>query len=387
MAGWSRGLKALLAVVVLGLSGWLVVTDEWRYPWRFVTYPDTDEINDPSWYTPQVVVPGDFGAALPTVTSTIIDPIALEKAASYAFRMQSSAFVVAHRGEVVMEYYAPGRTRTSRTNSMSMAKSIVSLLIGVAIEDGAIGSVDDRVARYLPEFDDEQRSKITIRDLLEMASGLRLDRRKLHPSSDLLRLHIGPAVAPVVLGLPSIEESGRWFEYNNCNTQLLALVLERATGTDLATYLSNKLWKPMGGRDAALWLDRPGGHARAYCCLFATARDWVRVGQLILQKGRYQGRQVVAEGWIQAISAPSRDEPEYGLHIWRAHPLGERRMSDRREEFVAQDMVYLDGRGKQRVYVIPSRQLVIVRVGEHPYGKWDDAVIPNLLVRGMSPRK
>jgi CubicO group peptidase (beta-lactamase class C family) len=122
------------------------------------------------------------------------------------------------------------------------------------------------------------------------------------------------------------------------------------------------------------------GEAKTFCCLFATARDWARLGLLMLPEGRAGDRQVVPADWVRQMLTPSPHEPDYGYHIWLGGQ-GSRR-EDRDEEFLADDLVYLDGKMKQRVYVVPSKDLVIVRVGEQARG-WDDAYLPNAVLRGL----
>src|SRR5262249_42757913 len=146
----------------------------------------------------------------------------------------------------------------------------------------------------------------------------------------------------VVARTPLACEPGSRFDYHSINTQALSIILERATGRRYADYLSEKVWQPLGASDASVWLDGPGGEAKTFCCLFATARDWARVGLLILHEGRVGGRQVVPAEWVRRMLTPSANEPDYGYHIW----LGRHgvRREDRDEEFLADDVVYVDGK-------------------------------------------
>jgi CubicO group peptidase (beta-lactamase class C family) len=182
--------------------------------------------------------------------------------------------------------------------------------------------------------------------------------------------------------LPAWEVPGTRFQYNNFNTQVLSLVLETVSGLRLREYLSQKLWKPIGAKTAFLWKDSQEGMARAYCCFFARARDLGRLGQLILNHGMVGGKQIVSRRWIEIMSEASSLEPEYGLHIWRASRDGQRRSKNRKEEFLDSSMVYFDGKHRQRVYILPKYDLVIVRTGERPQ-TWDDSFLPNTLVRDL----
>jgi CubicO group peptidase (beta-lactamase class C family) len=249
-----------------------------------LTYPD-DPVTDAAWYQPREAVRGDPGEPLPVAARPRVRAEALAKAAGYAERKNSSALLVVHDGEVVAEHYWRGRDADSVTNSMSMAKTVVGLLVGIAIEEGHIASVDEPASKYLTEWAGDGRGRITIRQLLHMASGLADAEHDDDPFSAIGRMYLGSDAASVVTGTPLAFKPGSRFDYNSINTQALSLVLERATGRRYADYLSEKLWRPLGASDASVWLDRPGGEAKTFCCLFATARDWARVGLLILNEG------------------------------------------------------------------------------------------------------
>jgi len=317
---------------------------------------------------------------LPVVAHPGIRADALARAADYAERKNSSALLVVHDGEVVAEHYWRGHDAGSVTNSMSMAKTVVGLLVGIAIDEGKIASVDEPAAKYLTEWAGDGRRRITVRHLLQMASGLADAEHDDDPFSPVGRMYLGSDALAAVAKTPLAFEPGTRFDYNSIATQALSVVLERATGKRYAEYLSEKLWLPLGASDASVWLDREEGHAKTFCCLFTTARDWARVGLLILNEGRVGGRQVVPSAWVREMLTPSPREEDYGYQIWLGRQ-GSRR-GDREEEFLAGDVIYLDGKFKQRVYVVPSRKLVVVRLGEQARG-WDDAHLVNAVLRGL----
>ena len=265
---------------------------------------------------------------------------------------------------------------------MSMAKSVLALLIGIAISEGHIDSEDDPVAKYLPEWRNDERANITIKHLLQMASGLRRYDDKNDPFSDLVQLYLGDDAAATALSVPAEIEPGTKFQYNNANSQTLGVLLERVTGKRYTEYLSEKLWQPIGAQDAAFWLDRPGGMAKVFCCFFTTTRGWARLGQLLLHNGKVDSLQVVPTGWLQKMITPSPLEPDYGYQIWLGFSEDGTRKKHRSEPFIPRDMFWLDGADIQRVYVVPSYKLVIVRLGED-VAKWDEAFVVNTLIRGM----
>jgi CubicO group peptidase (beta-lactamase class C family) len=194
-----------------------------------------------------------------------------------------------------------------------------------------------------------------------------------------------------VFALRADKPHGSEFQYSNANSQLLLILLERATGKRYSSYLSSRLWQPLGAGDASLWMDREGGLPRGFCCLFATARDWLRVGRLMLEEGRVDGQQLVPAAWIAEMRRPAPANPNFGLHLWLGSPPGrERPYNDyavkavHSEPFAAPDIAYIDGFGGQRVYVVPSLQLVIVRLGKSRVD-WDDAILPNAIIRAVRP--
>jgi CubicO group peptidase (beta-lactamase class C family) len=372
------------SLVLLPLVGAALITD-WRFWSRVATYPKA-EITAIDWYRPQDRVQGADAAPQPlpqALTRSIPEPT-LQAASRFAEAQNSTALIVMHQGQVVWEQYWQGYSAEARSNSMSMAKTILALLIGIAIEEGHIGSVQDPVAQYIPEWANDSRGDLTLEDLLYMQTGLRNDDRTDTPRSDLVHLYLSSDVERKALRIPQVDPPRQIYDYNNVNSQLLGIVLERATGESYADYLSTRLWQPLQADDAFVWLDRPGGHAKTFCCFFVAPQDWVRVGQLLLNQGRVGSRQVVPARWIDQMLQESPLEPTFGYHVWvKARTADYPNVNQASTTpFLAGDTFYLDGRGHQRVYVIPSRDLVIVRIGERPVA-WDDSVLPNLLVRGL----
>ncbi len=290
-----------------------------------------------------------------------------------------------HQGKIVLEKYWKEFTPSSTFNAMSMSKTITALLIGIAIANGDIKSELDPVANYIQEWSEDERGQITLQDLLYMQSGLRNQDNQNNPTSDLVKMFAGTDVDATALKIPAVKEPKQAFDYNNVNTQILSEVLERATGERYTDYLSTHLWKPLQAEDASLWLDRPQGNPKAFCCLFATPRDWAKIGQLFLAQGRVNNQQIVASAWLEKMIQPSPLEAKYGYHIWLQARTQEKPgiyKKSASQSFLAEDTIYLDGASRQRVYIIPSLELVIVRVGEKPE-QWDDSVIPNTLVKSL----
>ncbi|MGF1460400.1 MAG: serine hydrolase domain-containing protein, partial [Leptolyngbyaceae cyanobacterium] len=346
MALRKRGRRLIFCIVAIAVAAALILVD-WRFVSRALTYPEAP-IMAVDWYRPRATIAGDATTPLPKSQTPAAPEFAtaLAAATTYAAERNSTGLLVMHQGQIVLEQYWQGYNQASPFNAMSMSKTIVGLLIGQAIAEGAIASLDEPAANYLPEWQDA-RSRITLRDLLYMQSGLRNERNTARPTSDLVQLYIGSDAAQVALSIPSVQPPGEVFDYNNVNSQVLAIVLERATGLAYEDFLATRLWQPLGAAEASMWLDRPQGMPKTFCCLFATMRDWARVGQLFLNRGQMGNQAVITPAWLDAMIQPSDLESSFGLHVWvkartAEHPNVETTATEPYRDPLA---FHLDGRG------------------------------------------
>jgi len=355
-----------------------------------------DPLNTPvSWYTPVRAVSGGGGTVLP-LAKTALSPdmvAALEKVEDYFETHKSLGYAVALDGEIIAEKYWGEFTRESRFNPQSMSKTIAALLVGIAIDDGYIKGVDDRIDVYLPELKGDPRGAVTVKNLLQMSSGLEQisTSYKITPENRAVRQHFGPDFIAPMMELKLIDAPGTKWDYNNNETLLLTYVLQRATGQEYASYMSEKIWAPLGLAKADMYLDRTGGYVMTSCCILSRPIDWVTIGQLILDHGVYKGQRLVSAGWIDDMTTPSMTSKSYGYQIW----LGDRTISDVRPEtpdpnFVWSDTPYksdgvivLSGYGFQRVWIIPEKKLVVMRAGNvWPQG-WNENYVPNTLIAAV----
>jgi CubicO group peptidase (beta-lactamase class C family) len=378
----------------------------WKDPWLWRRYAgNVLQIAGigPRLARPYEIVEGDDGSFHLSVASAeqrTIRPTALKAAEQFAARFDSYALIVVHHGEIQTEWYASGWGPGALTQTQTMHKSLLALLIGIALERGLVHSLDDPVSRYIAEWRGEPRGRITIRQLLMMSSGLERHAFSLNPYSDQYRWLYADDTLPIILRTPAADWApGSMFDYNNINSELLGIVLQRSGGKRYAQLLSENIWKPMGGDRALVWLDREGGNAHTSCCLMATAMDWARLGELLLNQGEINGRRVVSSEWIAQMTETSPVHPWYGMHLWLGYPAEPNPRSARpealgayvqTEPFLAPDVYYFSGQGAQRVYVVPSRELVIVRLGPatglRPLKPgWDNAYLVNTMIRGMTP--
>lgn len=270
--------------------------------------------------------------------------------------LKTVACVVIKDGKLVYENYWDGYSDSSLSGSFSVAKSIVSLLIGAAIKDGAIGSVEDSVVRYLPELPTELAA-MRIKDLLTMSSGSDFQESYSNPISITSEMYYGNDLLKTAFQIKKEAAPGTLHRYKSGDTQLLGFIVERATGETLSAYASKKLWKPLGAKHSALWsLDKKGGHEKAYCCFNTNARDFARIGQMMLDSGRWNGTAIIERDYYSASITPCNLTDEEGKQCnyygyqWWIHPK-------------YPEVFYARGILGQYIIVIPSTKTVIVRLG------------------------
>ena len=386
--------RRVIASVVILIAA--AVAIDWTFWYRFATIRDQTSVSIPGWISPTATVEGDFREALSSVAPTdrVLSPGAIAELVYYAEQVESFSLIVHHGEGIQFESYWREFGPDDVTETLSMAKSVLGLMFGFALEDGSIGSIDDPVTEYISEWEGTNKERLTIRHVLQMASGLehfRFDYRLLqNPYNKAIRLFIGPDMENAILRFDLTAAPGTEFNYNSANTQLLMLILERATGRAYADYVSENLWRPLGAKPAMLWMDRDGGMPKAYAFFQARPRDWLRIGLAIKNDGVVDGRQVIPAEWLDAMFAPSPNNPKYGLQAWIGSPHVTERFYNRNtpfgvkqaEPFPADDVVFFDGGGGQRVYVVQSADLVIVRTGMTS-ADWDDGVIPNIVLRDL----
>lgn len=366
----------------------------WRRWWDLLSHAQQpDHMN----FSPTVVVQSDRPALLPAAPTgaTSIPADALRAAESYAREFDSFALIVVHRGRVQTEWYRDDWQRDRLTQSQSMMKTLTAIMTGLALEDGHIGSLDDPVSLYLPEWQGDARGEMTVRQLLWMTSGLARSRFTFNPFArdSSFRFLNSSDRLPVLFATPLVFEPGAKFDYNDIAAQLAGTLVERAVGRPYAEYFLERFWNPLGGRNAELWLDREGGSAMTACCLLASAMDWARVGEMLKDRGRIDEQQVVPADWIEAMITPSPNYAGYGYFTWLGPGMTDRAQKPgdagwQSEPFAVDDLFILQGYGGQRVYVSRSADLVIVRLGPfagmRPLKEgWDNAKLPNLLIRGL----
>jgi CubicO group peptidase (beta-lactamase class C family) len=321
----------------------------------------------------RVIEAGDDPRELPEAPQDLESKVALETDDKtydlYDFLALDNVtgMIVLKDGAVIYETYQRGNTPETRWMSMSVAKSITSTLVGAAIEDGHIGSVDDMVVDYVPSLEGSAYDGVSIRDVLLMASGVRWNETYTDPDSDrrdLLRAQIaqepGAAMA-VMAALPRAGEPGSVHNYSTGETQVLGEVVHGAVGGPLADYLSETIWKPYGMEaDANWWLDSPDGVEIGGSGISATLRDYARFGQFFLEGGVIDGERVLPEGWTEDAGRPHElsdgTKIEYGLMWWPGWT----------EDSIADGAYAAIGIQGQNIYINPTRNVVIATTMAQP---------------------
>lgn len=272
---------------------------------------------------------------------------------------KTKSFIVLKDDSIVYEKYYDGYSDSSVSGSFSMAKSITAILIGAAIKEGKIKSIDEPVAHYIKEFADGEKNKITIRNLLTMSSGLRWDEAYSNPWSITTKAYYGSDIYKLCANLNVETTPGVTFNYQSCNSELLSFIITSATGKNISTYASEKLWGPIGAVHDALWsLDKKDGLEKSYCCVNSNARDFARIGLLFLHKGNFNNVQVVDTSWVDMSTVPNGLKEKdgtacmrYGLHWWTIERGG-------------CHIYYARGILGQYIFIIPEHRIVCVRLGD-----------------------
>lgn len=339
---------------------------------------------------------------------TLVDPSkrtisdeALQEVAEYAERYTSNSLLVWHKGELQMREHFQGMDADSLIIGKSMAKMVVSLVVGRAIEQGYIAGLDEPAATYIEEWQGTEKEKITIRHMLHKSVGFEpFYTLSYNPFGNFMRSYIGGHNERTLInGYELIDEPGTEYDYSQAVSDLIGLVLERATGMPYGQYLSESLLEPIGAQGGEVMMNRPDGLAHTGCCLLLPSESWLRMGIFLKDEGVVDGESLFPEGWMEDYLEPSPANPAMGLHIWLGEPYLERRSWTEvgpptgygvyhSEPYLASDLFLFDGSGNQVVYIVPSEELVIVRTGNFSWGadpEWDNSFIPNTIIRGIFP--
>ncbi|MCP5397284.1 MAG: beta-lactamase family protein [Sphingomonadaceae bacterium] len=286
---------------------------------------------------------------------------------AYMAHQRTAGLVIVHDGKLVLERYGLDFDAQGKWTSFSVAKSLTSTMVGAAVKDGAIKSLDDKVTDYIKGLEGSAYDEVTVRQLLTMTSGVKWNEDYADPNSDVAKFNNHKAedgldaTVSYMRTLPREAPAGEKWVYKTGETNLIGVLVSEATGKPLAEYLSEKVWAPFGMEQDATWLLGSTGHEISGCCIQASTRDFARFGLFILGGGVADGKQVLPDGWLaeattkQAdIGAPGRG---YGFQWW----------TNNDGSFAAQGIF---GQG---IFIDPARKLVIASNGNWPIASdWED---------------
>ncbi len=357
------GLGLLAVLALAGGAGWFSLDKEtrgllatfptnrdllfWSQPQRDAAFRALDRL--PVLAKARVIPAGPMASSLtpgpPLPASLDVD--------AFMAGQRAAALIVLHRGQLRLERYGLDFDAQGRWTSFSVAKSITSTLVGAALKDGHIRSMQDKVSDYIPQMKGSAYDDVTIRQLLTMTSGVRWNEDYGDPNSDVAKFNNHKpeegvdAIVSYLRRLPREAPAGTRWHYSTGETNLVGILLAQATGKPLATYLSEKIWVPAGMEQPANWILSKTGQELSGCCIQATARDYARFGQFILEGAKVNGVSIVPEGWLEQATREQvgigSQGQGYGYQWWTQ----------------ADGTVHARGIFGQAIYIDPARQLVI----------------------------
>ncbi|MFN3592407.1 MAG: serine hydrolase domain-containing protein, partial [Thermaurantiacus sp.] len=317
-------------------------------------------VAEPERLEPQQAVPGCGERPLPRGAADALPEASHAALKRFQAKHQGLGLVVLEGGAIIAEHYAGDFGPDSRFQSFSMAKSLMALAVGAAIGDRILADERQPLSRFVAR--PGALGSVPLVQFLTMSSGMEQFRPDLDPRNR--QLYFGPDISGAALSAQIVDAPGSRFSYNNASSQVVGEALQqgllRAGRGDYAQYLSSRIWCAIGASPASLWVEAPG-RPRFYMGVSASVRDWARVGQLILDRGRAAGQRIIPQTYLDRMLAPSPANSIYGYQVWRGSPHVDRRgygggldlVVARAEPFRADDVIFFDGFGGQRVYVVP----------------------------------
>ena len=269
-------------------------------------------------------------------------------------KRKTKSFLVIKNDSILFEKYYDGHKQTDISNTFSVSKSIVVSMMGKAIMEGKIKSLDQPVSDFFEEYKNGLASELTVGDLASMSSGMKWNEKYYSVINITSESYFTDDLRSVILGQEIENKPGKGFRYSSGDTQLLAMIIEKATGTSLSNYLSQKFWDPMGAENLALWQidSKESGMEKAYCCIAATARDFARFGKLYIDKGKWGDTEILDSSFVELSLNPVFDDsPFYGYGWWLY-------------EFEGKKVFTMNGHRGQFVISFPDENIIIVRQGD-----------------------
>ncbi|MEM6682933.1 MAG: serine hydrolase domain-containing protein, partial [Pseudomonadota bacterium] len=315
----------------------------------------------------------------------------IDAAIAYAAPRNSEALLILHEGKLVSETYFGDTRDDTPLVAKSLAKPLSVIAVGRAIQLGYIASLDQPMSDFFTEWQGTPKQAILVRHLLDMRSGLKRQSRYSGPEDVMRKAYLHPRHDEIIIAdYPLINPPGTRYEYANANAELVAPLIERATGSKYEDWVADQVLQPLGARGGEIWLNRPGGTAHAGCCSSLPAMSWVKLAQLVLSDGQWRGTSFLPSGFTDEMRTPTAQNPFVGMAVYNGATYAKYRGAQNpdtgtgtlhSEPYATPDVMLFDGNGNQVIYMIPSEQLIIARFGDTPAKDlgWDNAKLPNLL--------
>ncbi|OCA79124.1 serine hydrolase [Chryseobacterium contaminans] len=279
---------------------------------------------------------------------------------------KTASFVVIKNDKIIHEQYWDGYNQLSQTNSFSMAKAVTVMLLGKVLEEGIINNIDEKLSSFYPEFKEKTfGDEVTLKNLAQMESGLDWDENYNNPFLPNAKAYYGKNLVKAVFSRRFKEKPGTKFEYQSGTTQLLGFALKKALKKSLASYLSEKIWTPLGMEQNAKWSTDDYGMEKTYCCIHSNTRDFAKLGLLFLNDGKFGDQQILNRDFIEQMRTPTeKSENIYGMGLWINHdnPIKH---------------YYFLGLQGQYIIMIPEHKMIIVKTGSYSNNPKNDRGRPD----------
>ena len=342
----------LLIIIILGGGAWLCLPSYARKALLHWT-PNIDDLRLFPYNEVTAIHPEQYQLDS-AYNTTKLDTATINAFESY----EPVSYLVTRNGKILYEEYWDNYNDSTNSNIFSASKSVIGLLIGIAIDKGFIGSEYDLASKYIPEWGDKY-DPIMIKDLLTMSSGLKWNEGYSSLFSPTTELYYGKDLSKQVLNLKPVNKPGKFHYYSSGTTAILGIILKNATKMSVSDFASKYLWSKIGAEHDAQWsIDHKGGIEKSYCCFYSNARDLARIGQLIINDGKWDGQQVISKKYLDETFTPASyltDENDkkvdyYGYQWWLL-------------KYQGMNIKYARGLYGQYIIAIPDKKIVIVRLG------------------------
>ncbi|WP_299884715.1 serine hydrolase [uncultured Lacinutrix sp.] len=281
---------------------------------------------------------------------------------------ETTAYLIIKNDSIISENYFEGYKRDSISNIFSVSKSVTSLLLGIAIDEGRIENVNDPITKYIPELSEANKmfNKLTLEHLLNMRSGLKFEETYSSPFDEVSKLYYGTNQIQQIKKMKFEHNPGTVHNYQSVCTTLLGIAIERVTKKELGKYLEEKIWKPLQMENPATWSidDETRRNTKAFCCLNTTAIDLAKIARLYLNKGKFNGKQIVSKNWVEKSVIGNKENDCY-QYQWYSNNCS--------EDFYALGIL------GQIIFVSPKENIIIIRLGKSGSNMYLEPVVKMLI--------